>query len=97
MMNLVNQARMDDGVHALEVDCGLADYARWRALLQVEWGMLSHDGAVLSETLTSGSSDVRVVFDSLMNSEPHRQLMLDPQYTRSCVGYVDDVFVQVYQ
>lgn len=104
MVNLVNQARTENGLPALQVDTQLVQLARMKSQDMITNNYFSHTSPTYGtpfQMLTNygvsyrtageniaGNSSVTAAFTSLMNSPGHRANILSSSYTSVGIGVV---------
>ncbi len=103
LAGLINDARMEAGLPALTISAQLAAAAQDHSIDMACFGLLSHsgsDGSSIYERLTAAgyipatygeiiyaSGYPQSAFDWWMNDQPHRDEILDPDYTEMGIGY----------
>ncbi|MFW6306921.1 MAG: CAP domain-containing protein, partial [Bacillota bacterium] len=105
MLKLVNQVRQEQGLNLLELDMGLAKIAREKAVDMITNNYFDHDSpthgtpfdmikekgveySLAGENLADSNS-IEDAFNSLMNSEDHKENILKDRYDKVGIGVVE--------
>lgn len=102
MLKLVNDARSQNGVSALQIDTELANVARIKSQDMIDNNYFSHNSPkygspfdmmkkfgieyVKAGENIAGNRSVQAAHDALMNSPGHRKNILSPDYTHIGIG-----------
>jgi uncharacterized YkwD family protein len=102
MVTLVNQARAQNNVPALQIDMELANVARLKSQDMIDNNYFSHNSPTYGDPFDmmkafgidyvqageniAGNQDVDSAHNSLMNSAGHRKNILNPDFTHIGIG-----------
>jgi uncharacterized protein YkwD/uncharacterized membrane protein required for colicin V production len=105
MLDLVNRARVENGLEPLTLDPTIRDVARAYSVTMFQQGYFAHidqNGATPFDRMRNGGATfraagenlalaptVRIAHEGLMNSPGHRANILNPRYHRIGIGVAD--------